>query len=137
MKITSWVRAAKEKAHSLELENTRLIGLQAHFEREKAETAKEWEATTKKLEDELWSVRDLASVAETKSRYAEAALEELLIREKALGEELEKLKSQRYKDSIVNECKVSGEHTLEMENKTIKYYEGLSRNASSASSTCG
>lgn len=47
------MRAMEEKAHAPELENAHLTSLQAHFEREKAEIAKEWEATVKKLEDEL------------------------------------------------------------------------------------
>lgn len=93
VEITSRVRATEEKAHILELKNARLIGLQARFEREKVETAKEWEVTIKKLEDELRSVRDIASAAEAKSKSTEAALEESLAREKALGEELEELKS--------------------------------------------
>lgn len=121
--ITSRVRATEEKTHILELKNARLIGLQARFEREKVETTKEWEVTIKKLEDELRSVRDIASAAEAKSKFAKAALEESQAQEKALGEELEELKSQRCKDNIVNEYKVSGEHTQEMENKANKYYE--------------
>lgn len=123
VEIISRVRTTEENDHILELKNVHLISLQARFEREKVEIAKEWNVTIKKLEDELQSVRDIASAVEAKSKSIEAALEESLARDKALGEELEELKSQRCKDNIVNEYKVSGEHTQEMENKTIKYYE--------------